>query len=59
MRVRREFGMSCRFISHNLRTLRSVCDEIVVIHRGRKPAQVARADFQCDPHHPCHDLLAR
>ena len=57
--LRRELGVSYLFISHDLHTVRSVCDEIIVMQYGRKLAQVARADFERGPHHPYYELLAR
>ena len=57
--LRRELGVSYLFISHDLHTVRSVCDEIVVMQHGRKLAQVARADYERGPHHPYYELLAR
>jgi peptide/nickel transport system ATP-binding protein len=57
--LRRELGVSYLFISHDLHTVRSVCDEIVVMQHGRKLTQVARADFERGPHHPYYELLAR
>src|SRR6185295_8329803 len=57
--LRRELGVSYMFISHDLHTVRSVCDEIVVMQHGRKLAQVARADFERGPHHPYYELLDR
>lgn len=57
--LRRELGVSYLFISHDLHTVRSVCDEIVVMQHGRKLAQVARADFERGPQHPYYELLAR
>src|SRR6185369_2091204 len=55
--LRRELGVSYLFISHDLHTVRSVCDEIVVMQHGRKLTQVARADFERGPHHPYYELL--
>ena len=57
--LRRELGVSYLFISHDLHTVRAVCDEIVVMRNGRKLAQVARADFDRGPHHPYYEQLAR
>jgi peptide/nickel transport system ATP-binding protein len=51
--------VSYLFISHDLHTVRAVCDEIVVMQHGRKLAQVARADYDRGPHHPYYELLAR
>jgi peptide/nickel transport system ATP-binding protein len=57
--LRRQLGVSYLFISHDLHTVRSVCDEIVVMRHGRKLAQVARADYDRGPHHPYYEQLAR
>ena len=57
--LRRELGVSYLFISHDLHTVRAVCDEIVVMQHGLKLAQVARADYERGPHHPYYELLAR
>ncbi|WP_280151912.1 ABC transporter ATP-binding protein [Piscinibacter sp. XHJ-5] len=57
--LRRELGVSYLFISHDLHTVRSVCDEIVVMRNGHKLAQVARADYDRGPHHPYYEQLAR
>jgi len=57
--LRRELGVSYLFISHDLHTVRAVCDEIVVMQNGRKLAQVTRADYDRGPHHPYYEQLAR
>ncbi len=57
--LQRELGLSYLFISHDLHTVRSVCDEIVVMQHGRLLTQVARADYDRGPHHPYYELLAR
>jgi len=57
--LRRELGVSYLFISHDLHTVRAVCDEIVVMRHGKKLAQVARADYERGPHHPYYEELAR
>src|SRR5437762_4166136 len=57
--LRRTLGVSYLFISHDLHTVRAVCDEIVVMRGGRKLAQVARADYERGPHHPYYEELAR
>ena len=57
--LRRELGVSYLFISHDLHTVRSVCDEIVVMRHGKKLAQVVRADYERGPHHPYYEELAR
>ncbi|MGO4830629.1 ATP-binding cassette domain-containing protein, partial [Cupriavidus sp. 2KB_15] len=57
--LRKELGVSYLFISHDLHTVRSICDEIVVMQHGRKLTQVAHADYDRGPHHPYYALLAR
>jgi peptide/nickel transport system ATP-binding protein len=57
--LRRELGVSYLFISHDLHTVRAVCDEIVVMQHGRKLTQVARCDYDRGPHHPYYEQLAR
>jgi len=57
--LRRELGVSYLFISHDLHTVRAVCDEIVVMRHGKKLAQVVRADYERGPHHPYYEELAR
>jgi len=57
--LRRELGVSCLFISHDLHTVRAICDEIVVMQHGRKLAQVPHADYDSSGNHPYYTLLAR
>src|SRR5207249_2046428 len=55
--LRRELGMSYLFISHDLATVRAVCDEIVVMYAGRKVESAPRAALAAPPRHPYSDLL--
>ena len=57
--LRRELNVSYLFISHDLHTVRAVCDEIVVMQHGRKLDQVVRANYDRGPHHPYYQLLER
>lgn len=57
--LRREVNASYLFISHDLHSVRAVCDEIIVMRHGRQLAQVARADYARGPHHPYYEQLAR
>jgi len=57
--LRRELGVAYLFISHDLHTVRAVCDEIVVMQHGRKLAQIERADYERGPHHPYFEQLAQ
>ncbi|MFT4248707.1 MAG: ABC transporter ATP-binding protein [Pseudomonas sp.] len=57
--LRRELGIACLFISHDLHAVRAVCDAIVVMRHGRVLARVERADYDRGPHHPYYEQLAR
>lgn len=57
--LRRELGISCLFISHDLHAVRAVCDAIVVMRHGRVLIRVERADYDRGPHHPYYEQLAR
>lgn len=56
--LRRELGVSCLFISHDLNTVRAVCDEIVVMYAGRKVEAAPRAGFDQPVKHPYFELLS-
>jgi peptide/nickel transport system ATP-binding protein len=56
--LRRELGVSYMFISHDLNTVRAVCDDIVVLYAGNKVEAVPRAAFAQAARHPYFELLA-
>lgn len=47
-----ELGMAYLFISHDLAVVRSFCDSIAVMHRGRIVEQGAAGDVILRPEHP-------
>lgn len=55
--LRRELGLSYLFISHDISTVRALCDEIVVLHAGVVVEQGPRAAFAAQPLHPYTRLL--
>lgn len=55
--LRRELNVSYMFISHDLGTVRSICDEIVVLYAGRKVEVRQREARQEPPFHPYSHLL--
>jgi len=55
--LRRELGVSFMFISHDISTVRAICDEIVVLYAGRKVQAGGREAFSAPPFHPYTDLL--
>ena len=55
--LRRSLEVSYMFISHDISTVRSICDEIAVLYAGRKVEAASRAAFLEEPHHPYTNLL--
>jgi peptide/nickel transport system ATP-binding protein len=55
--LRRELDLSYLFISHDISTVRAVCDDIVVLYSGRQVELAGRAEFRRPPFHPYTDLL--
>ncbi|MFN3986918.1 MAG: ABC transporter ATP-binding protein [Rhodocyclaceae bacterium] len=55
--LRRELNVSYMFISHDLGTVRSICDEIVVLYAGRKVEVRQREAQRSPPFHPYSHLL--
>lgn len=55
--LRRELGVSFMFISHDISTVRSICDDIVVLYDGRKVESGPRQGFAAPPFHPYTHLL--
>ncbi|MGI4839833.1 MAG: ABC transporter ATP-binding protein [Janthinobacterium lividum] len=55
--LRRELGVSYLFISHDISTVRALCDDIVVMYSGHKVEQGRREAFSRPPFHPYTDLL--
>lgn len=56
--LRKELGVSYMFISHDLNTVRAVCDDIVVLYAGQKVEAMGRDAFNHAPRHPYFHLLA-
>lgn len=55
--LRRELNVSYLFISHDISTVRAICDEVVVMYAGAKVEQGNRSTFQAPPYHPYTHLL--
>ena len=56
-RVRRERGLACLFISHNLAVVARLAERILVMYRGRIVESAARAAIVRAPRHPYTRLL--
>ena len=55
--LRRELKVSYLFISHDISTVRAVCDEIMVLYAGRKVESGRRQALAAPPFHPYTELL--
>lgn len=55
--LRRELNVSYMFISHDISTVRAVCDDILVLYAGQKVETGSRAQLTAPPFHPYTDLL--
>ncbi|MCI0996373.1 ABC transporter ATP-binding protein [Pseudomonas sp. ICMP22404] len=55
--LRQQLGVSYLFISHDISTVRALCDDIVVMYSGHKVQEGSRQSFAQAPFHPYTDLL--
>ncbi len=55
--LRQQLGVSYLFISHDISTVRALCDDIVVMYSGHKVQAGSRQSFAEAPFHPYTDLL--
>jgi len=55
--LRHELNMSYLFISHDLSTVRSICDDIVVLFKGQKVDACNPSTLLSQPRHPYTSLL--
>lgn len=55
--LRRELNVAYLFISHDISTVRAICDDILVLYAGRKVEAGSRQSLLAPPFHPYTDLL--
>jgi peptide/nickel transport system ATP-binding protein len=55
--LRRELGLAYMFISHDLSTVRAICDEVMVLYAGQAVEYGNRSALLAAPRHPYTDLL--
>jgi peptide/nickel transport system ATP-binding protein len=56
-RLQQELNLAYMFITHDLATVRSIADEVVVMQRGQVVEQGPKEEMFTPPHHPYTDLL--
>lgn len=56
--LQRELHLSYLFVSHDIHTVQSLCDEVMVMFGGRKLETFAAADLHAEARHPYTKLLA-
>ena len=56
-RLQTELDLAYMFITHDLATVRSIADEVVVMQKGRVVEQGPKTEMFQPPHHPYTDLL--
>jgi peptide/nickel transport system ATP-binding protein len=55
--LRERLGLSYLFISHDISTVREICDDVVVLYDGTKVEQGSRDNFRAPPFHPYTEVL--
>jgi len=55
--LRRELGVSYMFISHDISTVRALCDEVIVLYAGQRVEAGQRDVLAAPPYHPYTGLL--
>ena len=55
--LRRELGIAIMFISHDLSTVRAICEQVMILYAGRCVELGGRGALRQTPMHPYTDLL--
>jgi peptide/nickel transport system ATP-binding protein len=55
--LKRELGLSYLFISHDLSTVRAICDQVMILYFGRRLEYAQSGAMLRRPMHPYSDLL--
>ncbi|MGY3033966.1 peptide/nickel transport system ATP-binding protein [Bradyrhizobium sp. USDA 4354] len=55
--LQRELGVAYLFISHDLSTVKAVCDEVMILYAGQMMEYGSRGSLHQRPLHPYSDLL--
>ncbi len=55
--LRKELGLTTMFISHDLKTIRAICDQVLVLYAGRVVETLPAGAIAAPGHHPYAKLL--
>jgi peptide/nickel transport system ATP-binding protein len=55
--LRQKLGLTTMFISHDLKTVRAICDDIMVLYAGRVVETMPASALETGRHHPYAQLL--
>lgn len=55
--LRKELGLTYMFISHDLKTVRAICDDVMVLYAGRMVERMPTSEISAPHHHPYTQLL--
>lgn len=55
--LRKQLGFSYMFISHDIKTVRAVCDDVIVLYAGRMVESMRASKIDAALHHPYARLL--
>ena len=55
--LRKELGLTYMFISHDLKTVRAICDDVMVLYAGRTVETMPAGAIGAPGHHPYSKLL--
>ena len=55
--LQRKLNIAIVFISHDISTVKSLCDEVVVLYKGKKVEHGSGDSFNAKPYHPYTDML--
>jgi peptide/nickel transport system ATP-binding protein len=55
--LRKQLGFSYMFISHDIKTVRAVCDDVIVLYAGRMVESMPASQIDAALHHPYAWLL--
>ncbi len=55
--LRRDLGLAYLFISHDIATVKALCDEIVVFYKGTRVEHGTSDAYAAPPYHPYTELL--